>query len=83
MTDKDPDGNNIPEDTEVCSIKFFYDGLTNTPKLKVERNNPKEIDRLSLYAYAASEVLSEEHNRIIELLNTYIGNESFNSKYVH
>lgn len=78
----DPYFDGIPEDTEVCAIRFLYDGLTNMPKMKIERSDSREIEYLSLYALAASQVISENHNRVTELMGDYVG-EGFTSDSVH
>lgn len=79
---QDPYFEGIPDDMEVCAIRFFYDGLTNMPKMKIERSKQKEIEYLSLYAMAASQVISENHNRVTEIMGDYIG-EGFTEDTVH
>lgn len=57
------------DDELVASIKFYYDGMTQTPKFSMTREDREFIDPLTVYAMACMTVLENHYEEVVEQMS--------------
>lgn len=74
MTDK------TDKEELVCAIQFYYDPLTEVPKYRLRREDPRFIDPLSVYAMACIQVIEDNHSDVIRYMEEIVGSQKTDMK---